>query len=155
MGFEVRVGTADLTSVRRALKQVGDVGLGKQLARGLSRAARPLGPAIRAEVPRAMPSGYAPVLSKSLRFRTAVNSTKQTARLVFRVYGDGRREKRDVPTLNRGVLRHPVYGKRGAGWVAQRVRSGFVDRPADRMGPDISREMQGVVDYVADQITKG
>lgn len=149
------VGSADLAQVRRALKQVGDKGLGKQLAAGLSRAARPLGPAIRAEVPRAMPSGYAPVLAKSLRFRTAVKSARTTARVTVRVYGDGQREKRDVPALNRGTLRHPVFGRRRKGWVAQRVRAGFVDRPADRLGPDISREMQAVVDYVAGQITQG
>ena len=154
MGFEVTAGSADLASVRRALRKVGDTGLGRQLAAGLSRAARPLGPAIRAEVPKAMPSGYAPVLSKSLRFRTAVKSTKSTARLTYRVYGDGRREKRDVPTLNRGRLRHPVYGRRSV-WAEQRVRSGFVDRPVDRMVPDVVREMQAVVDQVAAQITKG
>ena len=153
--MSVRVqGGAQLHTVRQRLREVGDQGLGKQMGRALSRAGKPLAAAVRAEVPKAMPSGYAPTLAKSLRFRTAVQESRSTARVTFRVYGDGRRDRRDVPTLNRGRLRHPVFGRR-ANWVDQRVRSGFVDRPVDRLAPDVAREMQAVVDYIADQIKRG
>lgn len=155
MALSVRVdGGRDLTSVRRNLRMLGDRGLSRQLSAGLQRAAKPFAPAVRAEVPKAMPSGYAPTLSKSLRFRISSSERRGAASVVIRVYGDGKAEKRDVPALNRGVLRHPVYGRR-SNWVAQKVRSGFVDRPADRLAPDIRREMNAVVDYIADQITKG
>ncbi|MEV4271929.1 hypothetical protein [Micromonospora aurantiaca (nom. illeg.)] len=166
----VRVtGSAQLHTVRQALRDVGDRGLGGQLRRGLKAAGDKLAPAVRAEVPRAMPSGYAPTLSRSLRFRTVTRETRHTAWVTVRVYGDGRKEKRDVPRLNAGVLRHPVFGRSRPlknharykatsqlnPWVAQTVRKGFVDRPADRLMPEVSREMQRVVDWVASQITKG
>lgn len=116
-----------------------------------------------------MPSGYAPVLARSLRFRTQVRASHSTARVLFRVYGDGRREQRDVAALNKGTLRHPVFGRtrplkrhakhratsKANPWVPQKVRKGFVDRPADRLTPEVARQMQAVVDWVGDQIARG
>lgn len=154
MGLEVRISSPDLLSVRRALKQVDDKGLGKQMSKGFRAATKKLPPEIRAEVPKAMPSGYAPVLSKSLSFRMSVRETRWTARLVYRIVGKGRKDQRDVRSLNRGTLRHPFFGNRQQ-WYAQKVRSGFVDRPVDRLAPDIAREMNAVIAYVAEQITKG
>ena len=168
--MQVRVsGGADLHSLRRTLREIGDKGLGKQLGQGLRKAGRKFQPEVRAEVPKAMPSGYAPILSRSLRFRTAVKETRHTAWVTFTVYGDGRKERRDVPRLNRGVLRHPVFGRtrplkhharyRATSmlnpWVAQKVRKGFVDRPVDRLTPEVAQEMRQVIDWVADQIKRG
>jgi len=153
MGFEVQTtGGADLASVRRQLRALADKGLGKQLGRGLRDASQGLRAEIKAEVPRAMPSGYAPTLAKSLRFRQQVRESRQTATVTLRVYGDGKRQRRDVPALNRGVLRHPTYGRRRDPWVEQRVRGGFVDRPVTRLGPEIRKSMDAVVDHIADQI---
>ena len=168
--MSVRVqGGAQLHTLRLTLREVGDRGLGTQLSRGLRRAGAKFQPEVRAEVPKAMPSGYAPTLARSLRFRTQIQETRSTARVLIRVYGDGQKERRDVPRLNAGILRHPVFGrsrplKRHARykatsmanpWVAQKVRRGFVDRPVDRLAPEVAREMQQVVDWVADQIRRG
>jgi len=153
VGFEVRVSSRDLAGVHRALKQLGDKGLGKQMSKGLLAAGRPLRREIRTEIPKAMPSGYAPVLSKSLRFRQQVKTGRKDARVTIRVHADGQQERRDLPALNRGRLRHPVYGRRRHPWVNQKVRAGVVDRPIDRLAPEIRRQMNAVVDYVADQIT--
>lgn len=167
--MEVRVtGGADLLKVKNRLREIGDTGLGRQLSRGLVAASRPLAPDIRAEAVKVMPSGYEAVLSRSLRFRTAVRETRHTARVTYRVYGDGRSERRDVPTLNKGILRHPVYGRTrrlrhharhratsmANPWVAQSIRPGFVDRPVDRLAPTIRREMDAVIKAVADKITR-
>lgn len=164
--MDVRItGAGDLATLQKALRQIGDKGLGRQLSRGLSKATDALPPAIRAEAGTVMPSGYAPVLSRSLRFRRGVKAGRTTAEITYRVYGDGQKERRDVRTLNRGTLRHPVYGrsrrlKRGpkAGtiirnpWAAQKVRSGFVDKPVDRLAPEIRRQMDAVVTDIANQI---
>lgn len=155
MGMSVRVtGSAELLRVRQVLKETGNEGLGKGMAAGFRMATTPLRPAVLAEVPKAMPSGYAPTLSRSLQFRTQVRDFKHVARATWRVYGDGQKERRDVPSLNRGVLRHPLYGNR-QWWVDQKVRKGFVDRPLDRLGADVRREMNKVVDQVAKKIARG
>lgn len=170
MGMSVRVtGSAELHKVMQVLKETGNEGLGKGMAAGFRLATTPLKPAVLAEVPKAMPSGYAPVLTRSLQFRTQVRDFKYVARVTWRVYGDGQKERRDVPRLNRGELRHPVFGRSRAlkrhalhgatsrenPWVAQKVRKGFVDRPLDRLGADVRREMNKVVDQVAKKIAKG
>lgn len=152
--MEVRItGGRDLYTVSHALKAIGDKGLGKQMSKALTDASRELRPAIKASAAQLMPhsGGYATVLSRSLRFRQTVHVTRTTGRVVFKVHADGRRERRDVPSLNRGRLRKPLYGNRNR-WYDQRVRPGFVDRPVDRLAPDIARKMNAVVDYVADQI---
>lgn len=152
MGVEVRMaGAAGLDKVVHDLRRLGNRGLGQQMAKGFRAATNPLRKDITAEVPKAMPSGYAPALAKSLRFRQSVQSGRTTARVLLRVHADGQRERRDLPALNQGILRHPVYGNRNR-WVAQRVRRGVVDRPVDRLGPEIRRQMDAVVAYVADQL---
>jgi hypothetical protein len=152
VGLQVRVeGGAQLAAVRRRLAAVGEKGLARQMAKSLRAAAAPLRPAIRAEAVVAMPSGYGPTLSRSLRFRQSTRAGGSVAEVAVRVYGDGRKERRHVPALNRGRLRHPLFGRRGW-WYEQRVRPGFVDRPADRLAPDAARQMRAVIDYVAEQI---
>lgn len=153
MGFNVRVESRDLYTVSRALKKVGDKGLGRQMSKALLDASKELRSAIRTSANTLMPheGGYAAVLSKSLRFRQNAQATRTTARVVFKVYAAGRKEQRDVPSLNRGRLRKPLFGNRRR-WFSQRVRPGFVDRPVDRAAPDIARKMQAVIDYVADQL---
>lgn len=153
MSFEVRVtGGAELRAVQAKLRAIGDKGLGKQMSAGFRRAVKPFKPAIQAEVPKAMPSGYVATLSRSIRLRQAIRGSGSTAEALLKVSAQGRRSKRALPVLNRpGQLKHPLYGNRGY-WFSQRVRPGVVDRPADRLIPQAAREMQGVIDYVAEQI---
>lgn len=152
--MQIRVtGGTDLARTREALRRVGDKALSRKMSKALQSAARPLGPEVRREIPRALPLGYAPELSRSMRFRTSVRERSGYARVQIRVYGDGRRQRRDVPTINRGTLRHPLFGNRNR-WYAQRVRPGFVDRPVDRLIPGVVDQMQTVVDAVAEQITQ-
>ena len=170
MGMSVRVtGSTQLHSIIERLRETGNEGLGKGMAAGFRLATAKLKPEVLAEVPKAMPSGYAPTLSKSLRFRTEIRDFKHVARVTWRVYGDGEKERRDVPQLNRGILRHPVYGRSRPlknharfkatsmlnPWVAQKVRRGFVDRPVDRLAPEVRRQMQDVIDKVAERIKRG
>lgn len=153
MGLEVRIDTRDLLGVSKALKRVGDKGLGKQMGRALQKASEDLRPTIRESAAALLPSrgGYAGVMSKSLKFRQQLQTSATSARVVFLIHADGRRERRDVPAVNRGRLRHPVYGNRDA-WTDQKVRPGFVDRPVDKLQPQIAARMKSVVDYFADQI---
>lgn len=125
------------------------------MSAGLSRAAKPVKPEVQASAVRLLPSGYGPLMSKSVRVRTQARERRGAASVTITVSAAGKRENRDVSRINKGVLRHPVYGRRRKPWIAQPVRRGFVDRPVDRLVPQVAREMQAVVDWVAAQITKG
>lgn len=152
MAFSVSVtGTADLYTLRQRMAAAGQQGLGKPMARALARAAEPVKTAIRAEAVAAMPSGYGPTLSRSLKFRQTAQGSGTTARITLRVYGQGQARRRHIPDLDRGRLRHTRWGDRRH-WYTQRVRPGFVSRPADRLLPAAGVEMQQVIDAVARQI---
>lgn len=154
--MQVRVaGGRDLTGVRRDLRRLGDRDLSRQMSRALGRAAKPVKPAVQKSAADLLPSGYGPLMSKSVRLRTTTRESRGAASLVITVFAAGKQEHRDVVRVNKGMLRHPVYGRRRKPWVNQKVRRGFVDRPVDRLGPDMRREMQAVVDWIADQITRG
>lgn len=156
MAFSVAVaGGRDLTSVRRQLRLIGDQGLGRQMSAGLQRAAKDLKPAVQEKAVQLLPSGYGPLMSRSVRMRTQVRERRSAATLRIQLFGDGKTDHRDMARINKGVLRHPVYGRRRQPWVNQQVRRGFVDRPVDRLSPDIAREMRAIVAAVAEQITKG
>lgn len=169
MGIEVDITAGrDLAAVRRALRELGDKGLGRQLSRGLSRAVQPLRREIRAAALDTMPSGYGPLLSKSLRFRQLTRTSRREGQVIERVYGDGQKERRDVVRIDQGILRHPVFGrtrplKRHAlwratskrnPWVAQPVRPGFATGTAERMQSEIGDAMRAVLDEVADKIRR-
>lgn len=178
MGMEVHItGGRDLYAVSHALKKVGNQGLGKQMGKALQAAGKPLRADIRKSAETLLPhsGGYAALMSKSLRFRQGLKTARTTARVELKVWAAGPRQERDVRAVNAGRLRHPVHGKRRYikwrtrpdgtrvripdpgeprlnPWVAQKVKPGFVDRPVDRIGPEITRQMAAVADYVADQI---
>lgn len=158
MAFQVRAaGGRDQTSVRRHLRQVGDREMSRRMSRGFQRAAKPIKPAVQKSAVKVLPKrgGYGALMSKSVRMRVAARERRGTAAVTITIHGAGKSEKRDVPRINKGVLRHPIPAGRKHPWVDQRVRRGFVDRPVDGLSPDAAREMRAVVGWVADQITKG
>lgn len=176
VGFDVRIDAPDLRTVARKLQEIGNKGLGKQMSKALQEAAKDLRPAVRDSAETLLPhrGGYATLMSKSLRFRQKIRTTATTASVVLTIWAIGPREERDVRAVNAGRLRHPVHGKRryikwrNVGkkriripdpgqprlnpWVQQKVKVGFVDRPVDRLQPTITKRMDAVVAYIADQI---
>lgn len=145
-------GEFDLAETSARLKELGNKGLGRQLGIRLKQATRSIEPLIKQNVEDYMPSGYAPILAPSLVFKTTVRTTRITARVVYSVYGDGQAERRDIPALNNGILRHPVFGRRKQAWHNTRVRAGFVDDAIEKHRPQVDREMQKVLQWVDDQI---
>jgi hypothetical protein len=168
MALEVRVtGGAQLRRVAAQIKATGDKGLGREMSAALTKALRPLDEAIAAEASKAMPSGYRPVLTASLRHRRSTRTAARSASVRLTTTGAGRREQRDLPALNAGNLRHPVFGrsrriKRGprAGtaqpnpWSVTRVRPGFYDRGIENAADAAERELLVVLDDFADRLLK-
>lgn len=164
MSLEIHIsGARELIALGRRLQGM-DKDLDRELRRGLRRAAEPLQASVREEAARVMPSGYAPVLLGSLRMRTQVVSlTFPTVRII--AVAGGQKMRRDLRALNRGVLRHPVFGRFRVShkqrrfienpWVAQAIRPGFWTRPMNAGESAVRRELVKVMSDVADKITKG
>jgi hypothetical protein len=144
VGLEIRIeGAATFHRVAAQMRAEGQKDLSRRMADALDDAVEPVKVSIRREAETAMPSsgGYSALLSKSLRWKLARRVGAQRAFLKLNTYADGTSERRDVQALERGNLRHPIYGrsrkiKRGrrAGtiqpnpWAVTSVRAGFHER---------------------------
>jgi hypothetical protein len=113
------------------------------MGKALAQSTEPVKLEIKAEAERVMPSegGYRSLLTKSLRWRMSRRSAGQVAQVILATYADGTSERRDINALERGSLRHPIYGRsrriktgHRAGtiipnpWAVTTIRSGFHQR---------------------------
>jgi hypothetical protein len=169
MAVEVRVtGAAQLRALAAHIKRTGDKGLGREMSTALTKAVAPIDRAITAEAGKAMPSGYRGVLTASLRHRRSTRTQARSASVRLTTTGAGRKDDRDLPALNAGNLRHPVFGrsrriKRGprAGtaqpnpWSVTRIRPGFYDRGIEKAADAAERQLLVVLDDFADRLAKG
>lgn len=162
--LSVQVAGADrLDAIAGRLREVGNGGLQQELRRELRKPPKLLERAVKAEVPR-MPAGYERSLEASLRFRTSLLSGAATGvRVTMHGRGGGGGD-RDVRALDRGVLRHPVYGRRrrttrgrvfNNPWVVQAVRPGFWSDPARRVMRQVQDGMVEAIDRVAAKLARG
>lgn len=170
MSLEIRVeGVAAFHRVAAQIRAEGSKDLSKRMAAGLATAVEPIEKAIRAEAVATMPSsgGYASLLSKSLRFRKASRAAAQTASYRLITYADGTRQRRDIVALNRGSLRHPVFGRsrrltvgpragtlRANTWAVTHIRPGFHDRGTESAMDAAHRQMAIVLDELAARLVK-
>lgn len=155
--IELRVeGAEKLGILGRSLRRAGNVELRKELYRGLNRAVKPLREvAKRTPLDRpGLPSrgGLSDTVASSLRSR----GVRVRRRLGGRNPGislSGVWSGHDIRALNRGRLRHPVFGNRGV-WVTQTIASGFWDKPLEREAPKTRKEVVRVLDELAQQIAR-
>lgn len=120
------VGNADFLLVSAKLKALGKDGLilRRELRSELKDAAQPMGNAVRRHVGQYLPSGYAPIIAAGLTIIPTTSLRGATAGLRLTGTAKGIRRRRHIGTIDRGILRHPVYGNPDV-WVNQRVRPGF------------------------------
>lgn len=120
------VGNADFLRVSAKLKALGKDGLilRRELRNELKDAAKPMGNAVRDHVAQYLPSGYAPIIAAGLTVVPTTSLRGSTAGLRLTGTAKGVTRRRHIGTIDRGTLRHPVYGNREV-WVNQRVRPGF------------------------------
>lgn len=159
--MRVTVSTPGLLAFRRDLQAISAAGMGKDLGKGLRKAAKPLRPAIQTQAAARLPKrgGYAAGMSKSVRARTTVREDRLSALISVTIYSAGRKERRDIVKVDAGTLRHPVFGRsrrlrRGvrAGtripnpWAVTSVPVGFVSDPIDEVGPRVVKAGRAVVD---------
>jgi hypothetical protein len=129
-----------------------DATFDRNLVNGIRRAVAPLGSAIKAGVPTYMPSGYAPVLGPALSTTTSVRQVRGPG-VSVRVSAKGRTRKRDVRSLDLGILAHKLFGH--PPWFRQRIRAGFVTDKFRAMRGPIVAETRRVIEDILERITRG
>lgn len=148
--FEVN-GADRMLAVSKALKAAGETGLRKQLNKGLRDGAKPLIPkarsAARAKLPQS--GGLADQVAREpIRIRVKTGRDPAVSVVI------GKRRGGAIAT-NKGVIRHPVFGRPGS-FVSQQVPSarGWFDDEMEREAPSVRPELERVINDMAEQIVR-
>lgn len=143
--IEVR-GADQLAALARALKEAGEKGLQRELARGIAKAVRPFKAAVANSASDTLPS------SGGLAARAAAGSVPRVRRNAngVRMVATGKQGLKGLRALNAGTVRHPVYGRDA--WVSQSVAPGFWDRAVEEVAPEVRKGIEEAMDAVAKKI---
>lgn len=143
-------GLDDLANLAKALRDAGEGGKGlrKEFYAGLNRATKPIRADLNAAVPPTFPEGggLAALMAKRARFSASTKTGQQTTGVRLVARGKGRRTLQTAS--QRGTIRHPVFGNRGA-WVTQ---SAGVDagKPQEAFDKDRDVAKREVLQAIAD-----
>jgi len=146
-------GAATFQRVAAQMRAEGRKDLSRQMGVALSRAVEPIKVSIAREADRVMPSGYRDLLTGSLRHRLSRRNGGQQARVILATYADGKKERRDVGSLNKGALRHPLWGRKKV-WYVTAITPGFHDRGVEDAAEEASEALAAVVDDFAARLIK-
>lgn len=134
----------------------------KRMDHGLKQAGEDIGQAVVTASPIYMPSGYEAVLASRLRAQSEL-MRRPSRGVTVTVYAGGRSGRRDVERLERGTLRHPVYGryrrlKDGTlyknPWSVTKIRPGFFSEPVRFSAPRAFKRLDVALGDVLQDIGK-
>lgn len=157
------VGRAELRHVQEILLKAG-VELDRRLLAETRAALRPTQKEVKASTAR-LPSGYAPIMARAVRVITRTTAGSNGVRATVRVTARGRGQKRYTSTIDAGILRHPLFGRRVdfrtrsgklvKAWYDQPVKPRFVADPLAAMAKRVNDGAEKAADELADHILRG
>lgn len=136
-------GAASLAQLSADLKSMANGGLRRVLLKGIRDAARPLAAAAQVSARETLPrwGGLADVIGST----KIVVRTRTAGRTVgVRITDPAHRRTRD---MDRGEVRHPVFGNRKA-WVTEQIKPGWFTRPMEEGSPHVRVAIVRVIDDV-------
>jgi hypothetical protein len=146
-------GGEQIAALAKAIKGEGAAGKGlqKTVRASIRTSAKPLGKFVAVSAGRALPRrggvGYK-VAGAAVTVCGNVGSGGISAKLKLRAKGY------DLPAMDRGRLRHPVFGNRHV-WVTQLVQPKVFTDPFTEGAPAIRQEIEKGLLEVAARIEKG
>jgi hypothetical protein len=153
------VGIEELSQLARELKEAGDLGLKKELFKGIGRAGKPMKAAAKKGAEEALPKegGLAEEIAAS---RFTVRSALLGKNPRVTITGKGRENdsgrEHDLRAMDRGRIRHPSWGRRGAkDWKTQTVRPGWFTEAMEKASPAAREELQKAVDTILHKLGRG
>lgn len=140
-------GAERLALLSRQIKDLGDKDLKRELTRAIERTVEPLRRELPLSALRTLPQ------RGGLAARVASSQISIDRRSTGR--GSGLRVRARNPyalrRIDKGIIRHPVYGNRRA-WVKQRVEPGWFTNPIDAAVPAIRADIEKVMNALAARI---
>src|SRR5262245_41038793 len=101
-------GADEFGRLARKLREAGAKDLRKELYAGINRAVKPLRTDVKTAAAEFMPARYGPTLAGSLK----VTARKRGGGSNPAIFLVGRAGNRRIDAVNRGQLRHPLFGNR-------------------------------------------
>lgn len=149
MTIEVR-GAEQLDRIGRRFKEAGEKELRKELLAGIRKSNKPTISAIRANARGSLPrrGGFADQVAAS-RIATRTRLVGKSAGVQIRALG-----MYNLRQLNRGRLRHPLFGNREH-WYEQQIEPGWFSEPIEKDAPRIRADIEAAMQDVARKIEKG
>jgi len=152
VGLEIE-GADKVREVARALKLHGDKLLTREVNKGLNRTVKPLGSRVKASMPSFLPKRYAAELAGSLRVTSRRRTGRDPGVRLVGVAKTRAGRERNLAALDKGNLRHPLYGDREH-WFDEKIRAGVWTDPLTDAAPQIRRDLERALDDAADVITR-
>lgn len=137
-------GGDELAKIGAELKRVGNGDLRRELLRGLNRSTKPLKAAVKRSALDSLPR------RGGLNQRIAgakIGSSNRASGRNGGVRLTGKLSGHDLDTIEKGVVRHPVFGRNP--WVSQPVTAGFFSKPIDDNVDEVRKELLDVLEDVA------
>lgn len=142
---------AAFRAAAQALNEAADKELRKQVYAAFRKASKPLGETVIREGSAKMP--HRGGLSARLATAKLSQSNSTTGRnpgITLRIKS---REGYELPALDRGRLRHPVFGRRRR-WVLQRVPARAFSTPFEQGREQVANEVTRALEDVAQDIAR-
>lgn len=152
MSADLRIeGSEKLGALSDALRRYGTVELEKELFQGITRAVDPLVKAVKASLKGYLPNRYAEAVATSLVERAVRLAGSNPGIRLTASAKTPKGKQRDLVGLNKGRLRHPLYGDR-QWWYDQDVKKGFWDEPLLDESDAVREELVKVLDNIAREL---
>jgi len=142
-------GAEQLTALAKRLRAESKE-LQRELPRAMNRATKGARAAVKAEALATLPRRGG--LGKRVASSRLTTRTRRSGRAAgVRIVAKG---GVDIGALDRGRLRHPLFGDRRR-WFAQKVRPGWFTRPLTAAAPRVRAEIETSMRVIAGKIEKG
>lgn len=143
-----KVGSSSLADVGKRLRQAGDRELRRELLRGIREGTKPLIKDAKSNALRTLPTRGglgARVARTRIDTRTRTGSRTAGVRLTAATNA-----VRDPKRIDRGRIRHPVYGHRP--WVFQNVQPGWFSDAMRNGAPKVRKELLNAIHRISVKI---
>lgn len=150
-------GADDLNRLAAALKQAADKDLQKQVSKVMREVAKPLGEKVLREGAADLPSrgGLADHVAAKGRIGVSNSLAGKSASVTLALRNKGVR----FAAMDRGKLRHPVFGRPGKtrkewAWAQQAIRPGAFSRVFEAEAPMVRGEVTKAAQEVLNNVAK-
>jgi len=147
--FSIRQVKGDMEKASRALKAAGTKEMRKAIRKAMSEETKPTRAKIRQSAIDNLPRAGG--LNRWTARTPSVNTDFRERSAGVRI--SMKKKGHDLAALNRGRLRHPVFGNRKV-WVQQAIEPGFFTRPIDEDSDDLRRRITDALERYMESLQR-